>query len=152
MTEDIEDVAIGKPPDELVGLDTVTSTTSTTLGNLPRHDLDQRFKTVPIVYDERERGVQLGARVLASSTLSGIVNWYTLLEKNSDISIHYFRIRDELGEGEIATREGWNMRVRLGSATETELENLKMVLRDDSTDRQKLEYIDVRYGNRIYWK
>lgn len=111
----------------------------TTLGNYP------------IVYDTRGQSSEIGQSVLTTATVGGVIEWFNFIEKRTNIPFGYFLITNEAGEGIIKTREGWELRVQLTKDRQRQFDELNLVLRE-KVNRRDLNYIDLRYPGRIYWK
>jgi hypothetical protein len=50
------------------------------------------------------------------------------------------------------TSEGWSMTFDINSDIVESINNLKLVLSQKIKDRKKLHYIDLRFGNKIFYQ
>jgi len=105
----------------------------------------------PIVYDKRALEGQINTPALQPETAKGIFYWFSIIEKRTNVPIGYFVISDELGNANIKTLEGWEIRVNLKSRVEGQFNELEYLLKEKIT-RPNLNYIDLRYPERMYWQ
>jgi len=109
------------------------------------------FGDYPIVYDTRGKIIEANQPALKSEIVLGAINWFNHLNKRTNIPFGYIVIENELGEGTIITREDWNLRVDLSGRFEEQIDELDILL-NKKINRLGLNYIDLRYPGRIYWK
>lgn len=105
----------------------------------------------PIVYDMREKEAIINNVMLRSETVQGIIEWFNIINRQSDISVTYFLLENELGDCIIKTRDGWEMRVKLTARVGEQFEDLQYILKEKA-ERTNLNYVDLRYPNRVYWQ
>lgn len=105
----------------------------------------------PIVYDKRDKNAELNTQVLDSKTVFGIIDWFNLINKRTDIPFGYIIIEGELGDGTIMTSGGWKIQVKLYDEVEKQFEELQYVLKE-KINRNNLNYIDLRYLGKVYWQ
>ena len=120
--------------------------------------LTQEMGRYPIVYDTRETptsGLKVNDVVLDKDLAKGIIQWFSWLEKKTDIPYAYMLLGAVgVGEGEIVTGEGWRLLVRLESEQDAQYEALASALRDYIQDKRpnQLTYVDVRFPRKVFWK
>lgn len=115
-------------------------------------DIVSEMGDYPIIFDKCEKTVEINTKVLDSNTVFGIINWFNLINKRTDIPFGYMIIENEIGDGIIKTREGWEIRVKLSQQDiEKQLTELKYILKE-KLDRNNLNYIDLRYLGKVYWQ
>ncbi len=105
----------------------------------------------PIVYDMRGKEVEQNSVVLKKDTVAGIIKWFDLINNRTDIPFGYIVIDNELGDGFIKTREGWEIKAKLNKDVEKQFESLQFILKE-KVNRQNLNYVDLRFGSQVYWK
>lgn len=105
----------------------------------------------PLVYDKRGLKAAVNDQVLRAPTIQGLIAWFNLINKRTDIPFGYIIIDNELGEAEIITREGWFLLVRIAENQETQFAELQYLLRE-KIQRPGLNYIDLRFPGRVYWQ
>ncbi len=108
---------------------------------------------VPKVRDERMREIKLGERVL-SNALMRITNYFNdRAVSDADLQSVDFLLdaKDEVVR--IKTRAGWDILLLEKTDPERAYKNLRTAVDSDIKGRTKeLLYIDLRYGNRIFYK
>lgn len=105
----------------------------------------------PIVYDTRHREANVNANVLFDNTVAGIISWFNIINRKTDIPFKYVEINNEIGDAIIKTYEGWEMRVNLHGSIDTQFEELQYLLKNKIT-RPNLNYIDLRFHGKVYWQ
>lgn len=96
--------------------------------------------------------VTLGLAVLTVEQIRSFEELRILIGKNFPFSAQIFRITQE-GEFELFTSEGWRVLLDKKGGLEYELSNLKYLLDEQvKTRRGELDYVDLRLGNRLYYK
>jgi cell division septal protein FtsQ len=105
----------------------------------------------PIVYYINGPDGEINDVVLQENTVNGIIEWFNLINRQTDIPFGYIIIENEVGDAVIKTREGWYMNVKVNKNIETQFESLQTVLRDKVT-RPNFNYIDLRYKSRVFWQ
>ena len=80
-----------------------------------------------------------------------ITTWFNTINKQTDIPFGYITIENELGEGVIRTREGWQIKVLIDKKIPEQFEELVYVLKN-KVQRPNFNYIDLRYWGKVYWQ
>lgn len=145
---------------------TTTSTTSTdkegdeekeNLNDSPKiHKPDIKilindFGDYPIVYDKTDKNYQAGDPVLSPKSVSGIIDWFNLINKKSDIPFNYLILENEIGDGVIKTKEGWEIMINVDNHVQEQFYELAHLLKE-KIDRQTVNYINLRYLGKVYWQ
>lgn len=117
----------------------------------PVRDIVGEMGDYPIIFDKRAKTAEINTQVLDSITVFGIIDWFNLINKRTDIPFGYMIIENEIGDGTIKTREGWEIRVKLSEDVEKQFTELQYILKE-KVDRSNLNYIDLRYLGKVYWQ
>ncbi|HBU06479.1 MAG TPA: hypothetical protein DEB09_00170 [Candidatus Magasanikbacteria bacterium] len=132
--------------------ETITKTEIIKLAHIPSvRNIVNEMGDYPIVYDIRNKDTNLNDRVLDEVNVAGIINWFNLLTKKTDIPFGYVVLENDLGDGVIKTREGWNIKVKLDKEIDKQFEELQFTLKN-KVKRNNLQYIDLRYLGKVYWQ
>lgn len=116
------------------------------------NDVSSKFGNYPIIYDAGNASSTKSIKPLVKPEIvAGIINWYNFLSKKTDIPFGYVTIEDGMGKGLINTREGWNLIVDLLNRFDAQIDELNLLLKE-KVDRKNLNYIDLRFPNKVYWK
>lgn len=105
----------------------------------------------PIVYDKRNREININESALEPSTVASIIEWFNFLQRKAQVPFAYMIIENEFRDATIRTGEGWLLRVKLKDDLQNQFSSLDYILRE-KVDRSQLQYIDLRYGNKVYWQ
>ncbi len=127
------------------------TTTTNSLTHLPDYGaLKKEFGDYPIIYDlvgptttaEKQTGV------LKPEMIKGIIDIYNNISRGGVALVNYFTI-DNPGTGvTVYTNQPWKVFIQPLEDIEAQLNNLKIVLNSNYSS----EYVDVRFGERVYWK
>jgi cell division septal protein FtsQ len=92
----------------------------------------------------------LGKRVVSEGYINTIFSLITELRRMK-IELNYVSLKKE-NTIELVTKEGWSVLFSLEN-NKSELNNLKLILEKiDKNKIKNLDYIDLRFGDRIYYK
>ena len=93
----------------------------------------------------------IGKEMISDAEFQKLRAFKDLLVKN-DINIVKIILRDE-GIYEVYSREGWYILLNAKNEPNPSFNNLKLVLDTQIKEkRQKLEYIDLRFGKKVFFK
>jgi len=109
--------------------------------------------SVPEIIDQGNDDATIGEQLIPELTVAFIVTVHSELKGRADFEV----VRYILGgakdtEVTMITSEGWEARLNSLEKPLAQTEAVLMVLRDKVADRDTLEYIDVRYGDKIYYQ
>lgn len=111
--------------------------------------IQQEYGKLPLIYDTRN--ITITARqgnILNPTVIQGIIDFFNGLQQGRIASVKYMVISDPAAGVTIVTDQPWKIMFQPTSLIKPQLENLKIVLRDNRPS----QYVDVRFGERIYWK
>lgn len=105
------------------------------------------------IVDERtQNDYHLGESVLPFDTMRAIESFRDLLARRIFAQLYVVRIKNG-GAIELEVSEGWYAIVNADLNPDEAVENLVIVFAKNLKDqREKLEYIDLRSGNKLYYK
>jgi len=114
---------------------------------------DQEFGSFPLIYDESNKDVTLGQSITKPEMISIILNLTKKIPEKINLNVNYFKIPNpESKEIKAVTLEGWGIYFDTNKDLEGQLNNLKLILDEKIKNRTNLQYIDLRFGNRVYYK
>jgi cell division septal protein FtsQ len=112
--------------------------------------IEREMGEYAIVYDKRGRDIDKGLQVLTPEEVKTTIEWYHRL-KNTEFGMQYLTIENTM-DFIVTTKEGWIIRSRFArTAVEKQIKELELAL-EKIENRRSIQYIDLRYENRIYWK
>lgn len=116
-------------------------------------DPDKEEKTfLPVFYDQTSINLDDSSYIkLLKSVLTLIKS--DILAQN-EIRVNSVKISEQAGifEVEIITLEGWRVLINSEADFEQQITNLGLVLREKIENRENLEQIDLRFGEKIFYK
>lgn len=129
---------------------------TTTTSNTPKitHQPDfretrEKYGNYPVLFDERSKKIQeKQTNILSEKVIEAILLWQVYMEKEGIGVVKYYSLEDPLS-GIKAHHQG-NLLVHFQAEhdLQEQVNNLKIILRDFNPK----EYIDLRYGDRLYWR
>ncbi len=104
------------------------------------------------VFYKEDENISLGEKVINEKEISSMNEIKRVLLTNG-IKVSFFNFYQERTL-EVFTFDGWKILFFRDADTRTQLENLLLVLDEKISEEDVglLEYIDLRYGNRVYYK
>ncbi|NQU83833.1 MAG: FtsQ-type POTRA domain-containing protein [Parcubacteria group bacterium] len=124
--------------------------TSTIKKHVPNYKkIHEKFGNYPILYDSRKLKAELNqGDFIPTAYIENIINFYTNLSEQGIADIKYL-ILENIGSGVKAiTNVSWNLYFDPNKEFDSQINNLKIILKNNKPQ----EYVDVRYGSRVYWK
>lgn len=119
--------------------------------HLPNHTkIVQEFGDYPIIYDKRARIGEINTQVLSLEFSANIITWFNLINKKTNILLAYFTLENDMGEGRIYARSGLEIKMYWNKGIDEQFSKLQYLLKNDFNSN--INYIDLRYADRIYWQ
>ena len=109
---------------------------------------------VLVVSEGTPKNISLGDQVLEKQHLRSILEIAGEFERNLEISIERFLVPAEMDKLTVRTTEGWEVYFDLQGDVTDQIFNFGLVLKEQIQEEgtKNLEYVDVRFGNRVYYK
>ncbi len=105
-------------------------------------------KNYPLVHDTRKNISEQDVS-LPETTVDSILKWYDFLENRAHVSVKVFEILEGGTEAFIWTKENWGIYIKFMNTIEAFPIFLSLL---PQINQNNLEYIDMRYLTRVYWK
>lgn len=107
----------------------------------------------PLVYDQSATEVILGEQVASSEMINFIITLDEEIARLTDIDVsHYVMPRPYFDEVFLVTKQGFEVRFKKSDNPAEQVVILNSVLRQKINDLSNLEYIDLRFGERVFYK
>lgn len=153
LTQNQNNTAIQNKPVAIsvatTALSTTTTTTSPAFVHIPRYAaLEKSYGRYPIIYNINNNAVDEKAAVLPGTITRGIIELFNRLERGRLATMHYATINDPAAGVTVITNKPWKLLIQPTNDITAQLENAKIILRDN----KPTEYIDLRFGERVFWK
>lgn len=106
----------------------------------------------PVVYFKKEGNLEIHNQIFDEEEAKVLIEWFNLLTKSTDIPLKYFTIEPQTKELWIRTYEGWFVKTQLDFSPQIQLEKIQALFREGEAKRSRLQYVDLRYQDRIFWR
>jgi cell division septal protein FtsQ len=108
-------------------------------------------KSLPVIYDDNNKEVAIGEKVLGEEQVSAVIELTEKISQFTNVEIDSYKLINEKELRAIA-KEGWYI-LFADSNIENQLKKLDLVLKEKIKDQRKsLEYVDLRFEDRVYYK
>lgn len=110
------------------------------------------LKELPVFVDANDIDVTIGSPVLTPQEIENAFHFFTSL-KAAGITYTYIELDRLAGKWvRLVTQVGYGILFDLTGDIEVQVRNLKVVLQEQIEDPTRLEYIDLRFGDKVYYK
>ena len=136
--------------DLLVSNTTSTLPSTSTSEHTPDYKkINKLFGTYPLIYDRRGFDVEIKQEnILPSEHIAAVITWYKALTEQGIADPKFFTL-DNLNSGiVIDTADSWDILFQPKNNNDVQLNTLKEIL----PTIKPQQYIDLRYGEKVYWK
>lgn len=105
-----------------------------------------------LIFSQKEEKISLGQRVIQEDHLGSIFEIQKNLEEDFKIKIEKFFLLDE--KLNVETEQGFEIYFDLEGDVLNQISNLGLILQEEipPEERKNLQYIDLRFGNRVFYK
>lgn len=142
------------PPATTASSSISSSTTMTEIDDKHAPDwrkLSKSYISIPILYDARLQPVSdKQSGILTSSFINAIIDLQTQIRAAGVGEVRYFTTNNPVAGVAATTNKPWKILLQPSNSTADQIANLKTLL--DSKNVHPTEYIDLRYGERVFWK
>lgn len=112
---------------------------------------DEITRKMPVVYAGNIDKVYIRDKVFDEKFINLLLDIHHNLLNKLGVSLKIFKIEEN--KIRVETRDGWEIYFLKDDTINTQLENLKIILLEKiGNSRNLLEYIDLRFGDKIYYK
>ncbi len=129
---------------------TVVTSSKPSYKHTPNNEkIKKYFSDYPIIYDKREIEIQdKKQNILPTSVIDAAILWQKEFTQQGRLRPKFF-IFENINSGvTITTGESWEILIQPSSDAAAQITVLKELL----TTAKPKEYIDLRFGEKIYWK
>ena len=107
----------------------------------------------PVIYDQSSNPVDIGQNVVSKETISFVVDLIDELKVKADFDISHYNIaQPNAKEIILVTKEGWQAYFKVSDEARGQAESLISVLYNKVKNRSSLEYIDLRFGSKVFYQ
>lgn len=108
----------------------------------------------PLIYDQNNQEVKTGQLVLSEATAAAVASIHDGISAKTPIKIGFFKmVGPKAQEIKVLTSDGWQIYFDVSGDIDKQINNLALTLQEKIKDNtMNLEYIDLRFGERVYYK
>ena len=110
------------------------------------------LEDLPHFIDKNNVSINIGSQVLKKEEITNSFLFFELLSKRGIIYTHVEIDRLAGKWMQVVTTNGFGILFDTGGNIETQYRNLEIILDDQAANLDRLEYIDLRFGDRVYFK
>ncbi len=108
--------------------------------------IKKELGSFPLIYDQRIG--RENKNNLEKEVVVVVLAWQKLLNNGKVGELQYF-VLDNLAAGlKVKTSKPWDILININGNHEGAFSNLEAIIKDNNPN----EYVDLRYGERVYWK
>ncbi len=136
-----------------IGVTTTAGSTTLERTYIPNTTrIHKAWGNYPVVYDHSGKEIELNEQVLSVSMVRSILDFHELM-RQTNISILYDVLENGLGHAIVKTEEGWEIKLIFNEKIDEQVGKLLKILKDAvPPNHSGLHYIDIRYGDRVFWQ
>lgn len=141
---------VSSSADILAANTTSTPISASTAEHLPDYKkINKLFGNYPIIYDRRGFDVDVKQEnILPPEHIAAVIAWYKALAEQGIARLKFFTL-DNLNSGiAIDTTDPWDILFQPKNNNEAQINTLKEIL----PTIKPQQYVDLRFGEKVYWK
>ncbi len=124
--------------------------------HVPPGKLTNEFGAFPVLLDTRGQITLSGDssftdQIVLPAVIAAVREWQRLLEQYVSVRVRYTEIRDNSGDVFIKTNETYEIRARVDDIP-NQFTALKHLLENEIPKNAFINYIDLRYKEKLYWQ
>lgn len=132
-----------------------TSTTSTTPTTSKHRPEIQKFSSeygdLPIFYDERQPNIyEKQTDIISPEIIRFIIDWQAQMRSEGIGEVKYFESNNLSAGISVYINRTWKILIQPRNPINQQINNLKVLL--TSREVRPTEYVDLRFGERVFWK
>lgn len=106
-----------------------------------------------VVNDKNNQDIQIGFQVLGKDDVNFILSLDKILKDEADFKINDYSLPEgNKNDLMVLTNQGWEIRFNMKDSYQSQTRLLFLILKDKVKDRATLDYIDLRFGDKIYYQ
>lgn len=127
-----------------------TTTAATTTPHIPAlKALAGEYGSFPIIYDTHNFPIAVKQKnVLDDDFIQGVLTMWNAVRREKAWSIKYIVLDEPTAGVTLVTNKPWKIKINPLKDILSQLQNVQAITRDN----KPVEYVDVRFGDRVYWK
>ena len=115
--------------------------------------VDSQTLAYPTVLDQSDRLVTVGQAATHPETVSFIGALDQLIKSRADFEVSHYVLTSPAAEDiTLVTKDGWEVYFSLQDSAVNQANKLILILQKRVADRSQLQYIDLRYGEKVFYQ
>lgn len=107
----------------------------------------------PLVYDESNQKLTVGQEAVDKNFINFISQLEEILKNNVDFEVLHYITPNPLSEQlTMVTTEGWQAHFKTTDSAQAQINRLLLILQQKVGERANLQYIDLRFGDKVFYK
>lgn len=107
----------------------------------------------PLILDKSNTPINIGQKAVDEKLIDFVIGLTEFLKNNGDFGIsHYVLENPQSQEITLITDEGWEARFKTTEAVKIQGNMLVAILAEKIKDRKALQYIDLRFGEKVFYQ
>ncbi len=107
----------------------------------------------PLIYDQSGSDVQIGSSATSDQLVHFMIGLSEALQQQTTIDVSHFTVeRPYLPEVAMITKDGFAVYFRVDDQPALQVQTLQALLQQKIHDQRNLQYIDLRFGERVFYK
>ena len=107
----------------------------------------------PLIYDQSGSDVQIGSSATSDQLVHFMIGLSEALQQQTTIDVSHFTVeRPYLPEVAMITKDGFTVYFRVDDQPAAQVQTLQALLQQKIHDQRNLQYIDLRFGERVFYK
>lgn len=115
--------------------------------------LEMAADAMPVL-EGSKNDLEISSYAIEGELAQFIISVFNKLPERTGVAISFFSLpADSPSSLKIKTEEGWDIILNMHVGADSQIEKLSALLKErDLPDRRNLNYIDLRFGDRIFYK
>lgn len=132
----------------IVNTDVTTSSVTPPNAHLSTYQqIQTTYGNFPVIFNDKAT-IKNESNLLSSKVIKSAIEWNKFLKEQGVGEVRYFKIGETDFNLKLFTKQPWYILINIDSNSQVQLRNLKIIL----ATNHPIEYIDLRFGERVYWK
>ncbi|OGY44452.1 MAG: hypothetical protein A2729_02200 [Candidatus Buchananbacteria bacterium RIFCSPHIGHO2_01_FULL_39_14] len=107
----------------------------------------------PIIYDQSQAPVKIGQNAINQDLVEYLVALHKEADLSPDFEVSYYEfLKSDFSEVNLVTRDGWQAKFLTNDNPKNQIHLLTRILLEKVKDPKKLQYIDLRLGEKVFLK
>ncbi|MFA6548215.1 MAG: FtsQ-type POTRA domain-containing protein [Candidatus Magasanikbacteria bacterium] len=137
-------------PEINVGTSTINTSTFSTNTHLNTYkQIEAAYGNFPVIFNDKSTvEINKEKNLLLPKIIKTAIEWEKYLDEQGVGEVQYFEVGDTDFNLKVFLKQPWYILINTDLDLQVQMQNLKIIL----SKNKPTEYIDLRFGERVYWK